>query len=195
METWLQSRYIYIYSDIYIYIICRHTVHCDASRGFVRLTMSLVTSGFEIRGEWCHSLVRDAPSHQWWSWLNEWVAVCFTDFCATSTDKPTKVGPFDCRCCFMSQSYHPGLLTFRCPIFNKNVNASRLVLPWNGYCVLSENQRQASSQPDCFDTVFLLSQQKASGKVLLDLVCSHMNLVEGDYFGLEYQNHQKIMVR
>lgn len=42
---------------------------------------------------------------------------------------------------------------------------------------------------------FLLSQQKASGKVLLDLVCSHMNLVEGDYFGLEFQNHQKIMVR
>lgn len=42
---------------------------------------------------------------------------------------------------------------------------------------------------------FLLSQQKASGKVLLDLVCSHMNLIEGDYFGLEFQNHQKIMVR
>lgn len=37
-------------------------------------------------------------------------------------------------------------------------------------------------------------QQKASGKVLLDLVCSHMNLIEGDYFGLEFQNHQKMMV-
>uniref|UniRef100_A0A3Q3JA64 FERM, ARHGEF and pleckstrin domain-containing protein 1 n=1 Tax=Monopterus albus TaxID=43700 RepID=A0A3Q3JA64_MONAL len=36
--------------------------------------------------------------------------------------------------------------------------------------------------------------QKASGKVLLDLVCSHMNLIEGDYFGLEFQNHQKMMV-
>ncbi|KAF3843219.1 hypothetical protein F7725_002068 [Dissostichus mawsoni] len=36
--------------------------------------------------------------------------------------------------------------------------------------------------------------QKASGKVLFDLVCSHMNLVEGDYFGLEFQNHQKMMV-
>uniref|UniRef100_A0A674N8W9 FERM, ARHGEF and pleckstrin domain-containing protein 1 n=1 Tax=Takifugu rubripes TaxID=31033 RepID=A0A674N8W9_TAKRU len=36
--------------------------------------------------------------------------------------------------------------------------------------------------------------QKASGKVLLDLVCSHMNLIEGDYFGLEFQNHQKIIV-
>lgn len=36
--------------------------------------------------------------------------------------------------------------------------------------------------------------QKASGKMLLDLVCSHMNLIEGDYFGLEYQNHQKMMV-
>uniref|UniRef100_A0A673C584 FERM, ARHGEF and pleckstrin domain-containing protein 1 n=1 Tax=Sphaeramia orbicularis TaxID=375764 RepID=A0A673C584_9TELE len=38
------------------------------------------------------------------------------------------------------------------------------------------------------------SQQKASGKVLFDLVCSHMNLIEGDYFGLEFQNHQKMVV-
>uniref|UniRef100_A0A8D3B0M6 FERM, ARHGEF and pleckstrin domain-containing protein 1 n=1 Tax=Scophthalmus maximus TaxID=52904 RepID=A0A8D3B0M6_SCOMX len=36
--------------------------------------------------------------------------------------------------------------------------------------------------------------QKASGKVLFDLVCSHMNLIEGDYFGLEFQNHQKMTV-
>ncbi|XP_044072861.1 FERM, ARHGEF and pleckstrin domain-containing protein 1-like isoform X1 [Siniperca chuatsi] len=36
--------------------------------------------------------------------------------------------------------------------------------------------------------------QKASGKVLFDLVCSHMNLIEGDYFGLEFQNHQKMVV-
>ncbi|XP_006788490.1 FERM, ARHGEF and pleckstrin domain-containing protein 1 isoform X1 [Neolamprologus brichardi] len=36
--------------------------------------------------------------------------------------------------------------------------------------------------------------QKASGKVLFDLVCSHMNLIEGDYFGLEFQNQQKMMV-
>ncbi|XP_061736120.1 FERM, ARHGEF and pleckstrin domain-containing protein 1-like isoform X2 [Nerophis ophidion] len=35
---------------------------------------------------------------------------------------------------------------------------------------------------------------KASGKVLFDLVCTHMNLIEGDYFGLEFQNHQKMMV-
>uniref|UniRef100_A0A8K9XEX5 FERM, ARHGEF and pleckstrin domain-containing protein 1 n=1 Tax=Oncorhynchus mykiss TaxID=8022 RepID=A0A8K9XEX5_ONCMY len=33
----------------------------------------------------------------------------------------------------------------------------------------------------------------ASGKVLFDLVCTHLNLVEGDYFGLEYQDH-KMMV-
>uniref|UniRef100_A0A8K9UU93 FERM, ARHGEF and pleckstrin domain-containing protein 1 n=1 Tax=Oncorhynchus mykiss TaxID=8022 RepID=A0A8K9UU93_ONCMY len=32
-----------------------------------------------------------------------------------------------------------------------------------------------------------------SGKVLFDLVCTHLNLVEGDYFGLEYQDH-KMMV-
>ncbi|XP_034042018.1 FERM, ARHGEF and pleckstrin domain-containing protein 1 [Thalassophryne amazonica] len=36
--------------------------------------------------------------------------------------------------------------------------------------------------------------QKAPGKVLLDLVCAHMNLIEGDYFGLEFQDHQKMMV-
>uniref|UniRef100_A0A8C5I5L6 FERM, ARHGEF and pleckstrin domain-containing protein 1 n=1 Tax=Gouania willdenowi TaxID=441366 RepID=A0A8C5I5L6_GOUWI len=36
--------------------------------------------------------------------------------------------------------------------------------------------------------------QKASGKVLFDLVCSHLNLIEGDYFGLEFQNHQKMIV-
>ncbi|XP_075446937.1 FERM, ARHGEF and pleckstrin domain-containing protein 1 isoform X2 [Ascaphus truei] len=35
---------------------------------------------------------------------------------------------------------------------------------------------------------------RAPGKVLLDAVCSHLNLVEGDYFGLEFQDHRKIMV-
>ncbi|CAI9542989.1 unnamed protein product, partial [Staurois parvus] len=35
---------------------------------------------------------------------------------------------------------------------------------------------------------------RASGKALLDAVCSHLNLVEGDYFGLEFQDHRKIMV-
>lgn len=30
--------------------------------------------------------------------------------------------------------------------------------------------------------------------MLFDLVCSHMNLIEGDYFGLEFQNHQKMIV-
>ncbi|KAF6727122.1 FERM, RhoGEF and pleckstrin domain-containing protein 1 [Oryzias melastigma] len=46
---------------------------------------------------------------------------------------------------------------------------------------------------DDTEEIFDVSQ-KASGKVLFDLVCSHMNLVEGDYFGLEYQNHQKMIV-
>uniref|UniRef100_A0A3P8USP8 FERM, ARHGEF and pleckstrin domain-containing protein 1 n=1 Tax=Cynoglossus semilaevis TaxID=244447 RepID=A0A3P8USP8_CYNSE len=46
---------------------------------------------------------------------------------------------------------------------------------------------------DDTEEVFDISQ-KASGKVLFDLVCSHMNLIEGDYFGLEFQNHQKLMV-
>lgn len=40
-----------------------------------------------------------------------------------------------------------------------------------------------------------LLQQRASGKVVFDLVCTHLNLVEGDYFSLEYQDHHKMMVR
>ncbi|XP_069496846.1 FERM, ARHGEF and pleckstrin domain-containing protein 1 isoform X2 [Ambystoma mexicanum] len=36
--------------------------------------------------------------------------------------------------------------------------------------------------------------QRALGKALLDAVCNHLNLVEGDYFGLEFLDHRKIMV-
>ncbi|XP_050803766.1 FERM, ARHGEF and pleckstrin domain-containing protein 1 isoform X3 [Gopherus flavomarginatus] len=36
--------------------------------------------------------------------------------------------------------------------------------------------------------------QRAPGKVLLEAVCNHLNLVEGDYFGLEFPDHKKIMV-
>ncbi|XP_053311325.1 FERM, ARHGEF and pleckstrin domain-containing protein 1 isoform X3 [Spea bombifrons] len=35
---------------------------------------------------------------------------------------------------------------------------------------------------------------RAPGKALLDAVCNHLNLVEGDYFGLEFLDHRKIMV-
>lgn len=38
-------------------------------------------------------------------------------------------------------------------------------------------------------------QQRASGKVLFEMVCAHLNLVEGDYFGLEFQDQHKMMVR
>ncbi|XP_052448988.1 FERM, ARHGEF and pleckstrin domain-containing protein 1-like isoform X1 [Carassius gibelio] len=41
--------------------------------------------------------------------------------------------------------------------------------------------------------VFEVSQ-RASGKVLFDLICAHLNLIEGDYFGLEYQDHRKMTV-
>uniref|UniRef100_A0A667XSG9 FERM, ARHGEF and pleckstrin domain-containing protein 1 n=1 Tax=Myripristis murdjan TaxID=586833 RepID=A0A667XSG9_9TELE len=37
-------------------------------------------------------------------------------------------------------------------------------------------------------------RQRSPGKVLFDLVCAHLNLVEGDYFGLEYQDQRKMMV-
>ncbi|XP_053521328.1 FERM, ARHGEF and pleckstrin domain-containing protein 1 [Artibeus jamaicensis] len=36
--------------------------------------------------------------------------------------------------------------------------------------------------------------ERAPGKVLLDAVCNHLNLVEGDYFGLEFPDNKKIMV-
>nr|XP_057907118.1 FERM, ARHGEF and pleckstrin domain-containing protein 1-like isoform X1 [Doryrhamphus excisus] len=39
--------------------------------------------------------------------------------------------------------------------------------------------------------VFQISQ-RSPGKVLFDLVCVHLNLVEGDYFGLEYQDQRKM---
>ncbi|XP_074945995.1 FERM, ARHGEF and pleckstrin domain-containing protein 1 isoform X9 [Phalacrocorax aristotelis] len=38
------------------------------------------------------------------------------------------------------------------------------------------------------------SMQRAPGKVLHDAVCNHLNLVEGDYFGLEFPDHKKMMV-
>ncbi|KAJ4923164.1 hypothetical protein JOQ06_022142, partial [Pogonophryne albipinna] len=37
--------------------------------------------------------------------------------------------------------------------------------------------------------------QRSPGKVLFDLVCVHLNVVEGDYFGLEYQDHRKMMIK
>ncbi|XP_041700154.1 FERM, ARHGEF and pleckstrin domain-containing protein 1 isoform X1 [Coregonus clupeaformis] len=46
---------------------------------------------------------------------------------------------------------------------------------------------------DDTEEVFDVSQ-RASGKVVFDLVCTHLNLVEGDYFSLEYQDHNKMMV-
>ncbi|XP_067842681.1 FERM, ARHGEF and pleckstrin domain-containing protein 1 isoform X2 [Heptranchias perlo] len=35
---------------------------------------------------------------------------------------------------------------------------------------------------------------KASGKLLLDLICHNLNLVESDYFALEFLDHRKVMV-
>ncbi|XP_064868928.1 FERM, ARHGEF and pleckstrin domain-containing protein 1 isoform X2 [Oncorhynchus nerka] len=46
---------------------------------------------------------------------------------------------------------------------------------------------------DDTEEVFEVSQ-RASGKVVFDLVCTHLNLVEGDYFSLEYQDQHKMMV-
>ncbi|KAJ0009375.1 hypothetical protein NQD34_001077 [Periophthalmus magnuspinnatus] len=42
--------------------------------------------------------------------------------------------------------------------------------------------------------VFQISVSTLHRKYLLDLICVHLNLTEGDYFGLEYQDHRKMMV-
>ena len=100
-----------------------------------------------------------------------------------------------CHRSFTSSSYHPGLLKFRCPLFNKTwLSVGSWCPDTDTACCQKASGRSRPSQ-NALTLLFLRSQQKASGKVLLDLVCSHMNLVEGDYFGLEFQNHQKMMVR
>jgi hypothetical protein len=42
--------------------------------------------------------------------------------------------------------------------------------------------------------VFLF-QAKAAGKMLFDQVCKQLNLLETDYFGLEYMDAQGVTVR
>uniref|UniRef100_A0A673BYT2 FERM, ARHGEF and pleckstrin domain-containing protein 1 n=1 Tax=Sphaeramia orbicularis TaxID=375764 RepID=A0A673BYT2_9TELE len=54
--------------------------------------------------------------------------------------------------------------------------------------------RQVSIRVQMLDDtqeVFQISQ-RSPGKVLFDLVCAHLNLTEGDYFGLEYQDQRKM---
>uniref|UniRef100_A0A8C2A881 FERM, ARHGEF and pleckstrin domain-containing protein 1 n=1 Tax=Cyprinus carpio TaxID=7962 RepID=A0A8C2A881_CYPCA len=56
--------------------------------------------------------------------------------------------------------------------------------------------RQVSIRVQMLDDtqeVFEVSQ-RAPGKVLFDLVCAHLNLIEGDYFGLEFQDQRKMTV-
>uniref|UniRef100_A0A3Q3FHK2 FERM, RhoGEF (ARHGEF) and pleckstrin domain protein 1 (chondrocyte-derived) n=1 Tax=Labrus bergylta TaxID=56723 RepID=A0A3Q3FHK2_9LABR len=56
--------------------------------------------------------------------------------------------------------------------------------------------RQVSIRVQMLDDtqeVFQISQ-RSTGKVLFDLICVHLNLVEGDYFGLEYQDQRKMTV-
>ena len=38
-------------------------------------------------------------------------------------------------------------------------------------------------------------QSKALGRILFEQVCKQLNLLEVDYFGLEYQDGQKVTVR
>ena len=74
---------------------------------------------------------------------------------------------------------------------------------WVGSCYRPGDERpRAVGALVCFVAACLrgrnccsfCSQQRAPGKVLLDAVCNHLNLVEGDYFGLEFPDHKKITV-
>ncbi|XP_051762638.1 FERM, ARHGEF and pleckstrin domain-containing protein 1 [Ctenopharyngodon idella] len=46
---------------------------------------------------------------------------------------------------------------------------------------------------DDSEEIFDISH-RSSGRVLFEMVCMHLNLVEGDYFGLEFQSHHRRMV-
>ncbi|XP_048048654.1 FERM, ARHGEF and pleckstrin domain-containing protein 1 [Megalobrama amblycephala] len=46
---------------------------------------------------------------------------------------------------------------------------------------------------DDSEEIFDISH-RSSGRVLFEMVCMHLNLVEGDYFGLEFQSHHRKMV-
>uniref|UniRef100_A0A8C2DTY6 FERM, ARHGEF and pleckstrin domain-containing protein 1 n=1 Tax=Cyprinus carpio TaxID=7962 RepID=A0A8C2DTY6_CYPCA len=46
---------------------------------------------------------------------------------------------------------------------------------------------------DDSEEIFDISH-RASGRVLFEMVCLHLNLIEGDYFGLEFQSHHRKMV-
>uniref|UniRef100_A0A671R838 FERM, RhoGEF and pleckstrin domain-containing protein 1-like n=1 Tax=Sinocyclocheilus anshuiensis TaxID=1608454 RepID=A0A671R838_9TELE len=46
---------------------------------------------------------------------------------------------------------------------------------------------------DDSEEIFNISH-RASGRVLFEMVCLHLNLIEGDYFGLEFQSHHRKMV-
>uniref|UniRef100_A0AAY4B9L4 FERM, ARHGEF and pleckstrin domain-containing protein 1 n=1 Tax=Denticeps clupeoides TaxID=299321 RepID=A0AAY4B9L4_9TELE len=54
--------------------------------------------------------------------------------------------------------------------------------------------RQVSIRVQMLDDTQEVFDPRATGKVLFDLACSHLNLIEGDYFGLEFQDHRRMMV-
>ncbi|XP_051993179.1 FERM, ARHGEF and pleckstrin domain-containing protein 1-like isoform X3 [Xyrauchen texanus] len=86
-----------------------------------------------------------------------------------------------------------------------SVAGQRLGAPESmGISTLEPGQRPPSMPPgrqisihvqmlDDTQEVFEVSQ-RAPGKALYDLVCAHLNLIEGDYFGLEFQDNHKMTV-
>ncbi|KAM9328038.1 FERM, ARHGEF and pleckstrin domain-containing protein 1-like isoform 2-T2 [Pholidichthys leucotaenia] len=91
------------------------------------------------------------------------------------------------------------------PVDRSSVAAQRLGAPESfGVSTLEPGLRPPTQPPgrqvairvqmlDDTQEVFQISQ-RSPGKVLFDLVCVHLNLTEGDYFGLEYQDQRKMTV-
>uniref|UniRef100_A0AAZ3QCL9 FERM domain-containing protein n=1 Tax=Oncorhynchus tshawytscha TaxID=74940 RepID=A0AAZ3QCL9_ONCTS len=89
---------------------------------------------------------------------------------------------------------------------DREVAGQRLGIPESfGVSTLEPGQRPPTTPPgrqvsirvqllDDVTEVFDISQ-RAPAKALFDLVCVHLNLAERDYFGLQYQNPRRMMVR
>uniref|UniRef100_A0A4W3GTZ6 FERM, ARHGEF and pleckstrin domain-containing protein 1 n=1 Tax=Callorhinchus milii TaxID=7868 RepID=A0A4W3GTZ6_CALMI len=67
-----------------------------------------------------------------------------------------------------------------------------------GISTLEPGQKPPSSPPGKLTPIKVQlldeAQEVAPGKFLLDLICQNLNLVESDYFALEFLDHRKVMV-
>ena len=64
--------------------------------------------------------------------------------------------------------------------------------------LLFSSIKNSHKKDDCFNKEpqkqFYLFQAKAAGRMLFEQVCKQLNLLETDYFGLEYMDSQGVTV-